>query len=66
MLNRKIEIKLVKDTKSANDADPIIAAPIDYNAIAKEAVKRLVIGTCIVIGTTVALTTVSKIVVKHI
>jgi hypothetical protein len=63
---RKIEIRLVKDApKSADNAAPV-EPPVDYIAFAKDATKRLVIGACVVIATTVVLTAAAEIATSHL
>lgn len=64
--NRAIQIKLVDVTPEETDTVSTPAAPIDYEHIADVAAKRLVVGTIVVIATTVTLTTLSKIAVNKL
>lgn len=65
MFNRKIEIKLVKDNKKSTIDNTPVAEPIDYVAVAEEAadrlLKKLLIGTIVVVAATVAVTTLGHI-----
>lgn len=65
MFNRKIEIKLVKDNKKSTTDNTPIAEPIDYVAVAEEAadrlLKKLLIGTIVVVVSTVAVATLGNI-----
>lgn len=67
MLNRKIEIKLVKDNKKSTDAVPQESTP-DYVKLAEEAAirigKKLLIGTVVVIATTVVVSALADIAVN--
>jgi len=62
--NRSIQIKLVKTPEVDVNADTVIKEPVDYEAIAKDAAKRLVIGTVVVIASTVVLKTLSQIAIN--
>jgi len=65
MFNRKIELRIVKDNKPADNAGAsVTVAPTDFKAIAEECAKRLVIGSVIVIAASVVLTTASTILVN--
>ena len=65
MFNRKIEIKLVKDNEKSTTDNTPVAEPIDYVAVAEEAadrlLKKLLIGTVVVVAATVAVTTLGHI-----
>lgn len=65
MFNRKIEIKLVKDNKKSTTDNTPVAEPIDYVAVAEEAadrlLKKLLIGTIVVVVSTVAVATLGHI-----
>lgn len=64
--NRAIQVKLVDVTPEANETVSTPVAPIDYDKIINVAAKRLVVGTVVVIATTVTLTTLSKIAVNKL
>lgn len=65
--NRKLEIKLVKDTETpVGDTGWTKITPPDYVAIATEVGKKVLVGTVIVIGATVLFTTLSKVALHEV
>ena len=66
MFNRKIEVRLVKDNKKTEDTPSIPKERINIPALAREVAKPIVIGTVVIIASTIVLSTLSAIAIAEV
>lgn len=62
---RKLEIRIVEDRK-VEDAPTIVETPVDFVAVTHEAIKRVVIGVCVIIATSIILEAAAQIAINEL